>query len=297
MNCLILKKMKKQKILDIVLKRLIILAFLNIVIASQAQDQDTASRPVTGVYSIEIGRTSVEATYLSPLTYTGNQAAVSGSWSKALPFNPRHAVMQFDGYMNFNNILNPAKTARMVGLNAGFSWDMSWRKRLTNDFQITAGGGFDLSGGAYYLLRNSNNPVQAMANFSLMLTASVSKHFMIGKLPVLISDRVKLPSLGMFFCPDYGETYYEIYLGNHKGLVHAGWWGNNFRIDNLLKVTLDFGRTAMTVGYRITAYNQWANNLNTKIVTNYFVIGVIPGGIGLKKHYKDIPENKIYSIY
>lgn len=242
-----------------------------------------APRPVTGTYALEFGGTSVLATYLSPLKYTGPQYSFSGSWSKAMPFNPEHAVMEFDGDATFCNLLNPAKTARMVGLTADFSWDMAWRKRFDNSWQVTAGGGIDVSGGAYYLLRNSNNPVQGIVNVSLLLTGSVSKHFKIGDLPVLITDRVKLPSFGAFFCPEYGETYYEIYLGNNSGLAHAGWWGNNFRIDNLLSVTLDFGRTAMTLGYRLYAYNQWANNLNTKIFTNSFVIGVIPGGIGLKK--------------
>lgn len=260
-------------------------------------DDDEESRPVTGIYSLMFGRTSVQATYLSPLKYTGPQLAFTGSWSKALPFNPENAVMEFDGTASFCNLLNPAKTARMVGLNAEVSWDMAWRKRLPCNFQVTAGGGLNLHGGAYYLLRNSNNPVQAMANLSLMLTASASYHFNLGRLPVLVSDRVKLPSLGVFFCPEYGETYYEIYLGNHSGLAHAGWWGNNFRIENTLSVILDFGRTAMEIGYRVNAYNQWANHLNTRIVTNSFVIGIIPGGIGLKKHIDELPEDIIYSLY
>lgn len=259
--------------------------------------EDDSSRPVTGVYAIEIGGTAVNARYLSPLTYKGTQLALSGMWSKALPFNPENAVMQFDANVDFCNILNPAQTARMVGMTGEFSWDMAWRKRLPKNFQVTAGGGIDIMGGAYYLLRNSNNPVQAMANFSLMLTASVSRHFKIGRLPILVSDRVKLPSLGVFFCPGYGETYYEIYLGNHKDLAHAGWWGNNFRIDNLLSFTLDFGRTAMLLGYRFNLTTQWANNLNTKILYNSFVIGVIPGGIGLKKRSKELPETVIYSLY
>ncbi|MCH5226529.1 MAG: DUF3316 domain-containing protein [Muribaculaceae bacterium] len=261
---------------------------------SKAQEKE--SRPVSGFYNFEIGGKRVQATYLTPLTYKGTSYAVSGSWSKAMPFSPESAVMQFDASVEYSNLLNPARTARMLGLMADFSWDLSWRKRLPMDFQVTAGGGVEISGGAYYLLRNGNNPVQAIANISLMLSASASKHFKIGRLPILVTDRVKLPSLGIFFNPEYGETYYEIYLGNHKGLAHAGWWGNNFRIDNLLSVTLDFGRTAMMLGYRLNVYNQWANNLNTKIITNSFVIGIIPGGIGMKKTSpKGISEN--YSLY
>lgn len=281
-----------------ILKKISVVVILLVsVFTSQAQiTEGLSSRPVTGTYGLQIGATNVKATYLSPLAYTGTQWSAFGSWQKAMPFNPQNAIMTFDGSASFCNLLNPAQTARMVGLNAEFSWWMAWRKKLPNNFQVTAGGGIDISGGAYYLLRNSNNPVQALVNVSLLVAGSASYHFKIGSLPVLISDQVKLPSLGAFFCPEYGESYYEIYLGNHKGLAHAGWWGNNFRIDNLLSVTLDFGRIALSLGYRINAYNQWANNLNTKIITNYFVIGVIPGGIGLKKA-KALPEQIIYSIY
>lgn len=265
--------------------------------SQDCEDQADEGRPVTGYYNIEMGGETMIATYLSPLKYKGTHMGLSGSWSKAMPFNPEHAVMQFDGSAYFANMLNPAKTARMIGLVAEFSWDMSWRKRLPLDFQVTAGGGIDIYGGAYYLLRNSNNPVQALANVSLMITASASKHFTIGRLPILIADRVKLPSLGAFFCPEYGETYYEIYLGNRKGLAHAGWWGNNFRIDNLLSVTIDFGRTALMVGYRVTGYNQWANNLNVRDITNSFVIGIVTGGIGLKRKMNQKSFDANYSIY
>lgn len=288
------KRMKKTKwIKSIVLGIVLIFPLL---IKAQAT-LSAESRPIVGVYAIEIGRQSVLATYLSPLRYEGTRFAASGNWSKAMPFNPENAIMDFDGSVEWSNLLNPAKTARMIGLGARFSWGMSWRKKLHKDFQFTIGGALEIGGGAYYLLRNSNNPVQAIANGSLDITGSFSKHFRIGKLPFLITDKVSLPSLGIFFCPGYGETYYEIYLGNYKGLIHAGWWGNNFRLDNLLSVTLDFGKTAMMIGYRYNLHTQWANNLNTKIHTNSFVIGVIPGGIGLKKRKVVIPQEGIYSIY
>lgn len=255
------------------------------------------SRPVTGIYSIELSSKSLLATYLSPLTYEGSAYGVSGQWSKALPFNPRHAIMHFNGSLEFDNLWNPAGTAKMIGLNAAFKWGMSWRTVVPYDIQVTAGGSVDLDGGAYYLLRNGNNPVQAMASGALSMRVSASRPFRIGKFDFLISDCLSIPSMSIFFCPQYGETYYEIYLGNHSGLVHAGWWGNNFRIDNLLSATIDFGRTAMTVGYRFKTDTQWANNLNTKIFTHSFVIGVVPGGIGLKKKPVRLPEERVYSLY
>lgn len=192
--------------------------------------------------------------------------------------------MHFDGKVCFDNLSNPAGTARMIGLNAGFKWGISWRNVFPNGVQVTGGGSVDIDGGAYYLLRNGNNPVQAMATAAISARLSASRPFRIGAIDFLIADKVSVPSLSVFFSPEYGETYYEIYLGNHSGLVHAGWWGNNFRIDNLLSATFDFGRTAAMIGYRFSVDTQWANNLNTKIFTHSLVLGIVPGVSVLKRN-------------
>lgn len=275
---------------------ILLLLLLTVPFRVKAQQQET-SRPVTGTYAIEIGHKDVLATYLSPLHYTGTDVAVSGSWSKAMPFNPQKAIMHFDAGMAFSDLLNPAETAKMIGLNAWFKWGMSWRTMIPWQMQLTLGGTVGIDGGAYYLLRNGNNPVEALANANLAARASLAKPVKIGKLNVLLRDEMSLPTFSLFFSPEYGETYYEIWLGNHSGLVHGGWWGNNFRFDNLLSATLDFGRTAMTIGYRFKADTQWANNLNTKIITHSLVIGIVPGGIGLKKRVKTPPEETIRSLY
>ncbi len=256
-----------------------------------------SSRPVTGIYSLEIGRTSLLATYLSPLHYTGAHYGVNGEWSKAMPFNPEKVMMHFDGGFEFCSLLNPAHTARMMGLTGEFRWGMSWRTTLPYKILLTAGGSVGIDGGAYYLLRNSNNPVQAMATASLALRLSGAKSFKVGKMYLLLRDVVSLPSVSAFFSPEYGETYYEIYLGNHKGLAHAGWWGYNFCIDNRLTLSVDFGRTAMTLGYRFNAHTQWSDHLNTKIFTHSFMIGVIPGGLGLKPRHKKANVETIHSLY
>lgn len=253
-------------------------------------------RPVTRIYSIERGSSSVLATYLSPLRYTGSATGISGFWTKAMPFSPEKAIMHFNTRLTFDNLTNPAKTASMIGLTGSFSWGMSWRTSLPLGVQATAGGAVGIEGGALYLTRNSNNPVEAIANASLDIRASLARPVKIGRLPILLRDEVSLPTVGAFFSPDYGETYYEIYLGNHRGLCHAGWWGNNFRIDNHLCAILDFGRTAMSVGYRFNAYTQWACSLNTKVFTHCLTIGVIPGGIGLKKRRCPY-QNAIYPLY
>lgn len=245
-------------------------------------EYDSLSRPVTGVYGVESGSINALSTYLSPLPYKGADIGIYGTWSKAMPFAPASAIMTFDSHASMGRMENPAHTALMLDLDLDFNWGMGWRKRLPSNFQVTCGGNIDANGGLLWLPRNGNNPVAARAFINLGADASISWRWKIGRLPVLFSDRARLPLAGIFFSPEYGETYYEIYLGNHSGLARFGYPGNHFSLSNLFSVNLDFGRTAMQVGYRFEADTSWASHINTHIFRHFLVIGVIPGGLGMK---------------
>ncbi len=248
-----------------------------------AVSESEAPRPVTGIYGVEIGEMSAYSTYLSPLTYSGATYGILGNWRKAMPFAPECAIMEFDTHFDIGSMLNPRKTARMLDLDAYLSWGMAWRKRLHNSLQVSAGGDLAAEFGMLWLTRNGNNPVAARAYVSLGVKGGVSWHFTAGRLPILLSDDVRIPIGGAFFSPAYGETYYEIYLGNRSGLVHFGYPGNHFTLSNHLAFTLDFGRTALQVGYRFSADTSWINHLDTRIFRHCLTLGVIPGGIGLKQ--------------
>lgn len=234
------------------------------------------SRPITSIYSLEIGGTRTISTYLSPLYYEGTSYSLSGSWTKDFQRWSDRCVMRFESQIDFQTALNPAQTARMYGLTANFAWGLSWRKHLSRNWQVTVGPMVDAYGGALYLNRNGNNPVSALASVGLDVAASIRWKGHFGKLPVEIADEVRIPTLSAFFSPEYGESYYEIYLGNHSGLIHCGWWGNAFGINNLLSLKMNFGSTGMIVGYRLDFRRFNANNLDNQILRNAFVIGIIP---------------------
>lgn len=240
--------------------------------------REPESRPVTSVYSIEIGGARDLSTYLSPLYYSGMDYGVSGSWTKAFNHWSDRCQMRFEAGVDFQDMLNPTKTALMYGLTARFGWGLSWRKEFASGWQVTVGPMLDLYGGALYLTRNGNNPVTALASVGIDAAASLKWRFRIGRLPVELLDEVRIPTLSAFFNPAYGETYYEIYLGNHSGLAHLGWWGNAFGIDNLLSFRMNFGRTGMTIGYRLDLRTFRVNHLETQVLRNALVIGVIPHG-------------------
>lgn len=267
---------------------LLLLAVCCLLFVETSEAQDSLPRPVTSVYRLEVGATNARSTYLSPLRYSGTLWGASGEWMKAFQKNPEHLIMTFAADINYRNMLNPPHSARMLGFDASFNWGMAYRWHMANNLQLAAGALLDITGGALYLTRNGNNPVTVLASAGFDIDLSLSYHFRIGKLPVLITDRLLIPSIGAFFSPQYGETFYEIYLGNHKGLAHCGWWGNNFGVGNLLSVKFDFGRTAMEIGYRYDYRSYYADHLVTRTAVNSFVIGVIPQGLGLKKKAKDI---------
>lgn len=256
--------------------------------AQESEQAEEFERPVIGSYRIEIGSRSDYCSYLSPFSYKGTNFALSGFWTKVLPVHPTHLAMHFEGRVNMADLLNPAKTAREIDIHAQVQWGIEWQKRLGHDWLVEAGGAAGVYGGVIYLPRNGNNPASAQFAAGISACGYASKLFYIKKLPVLVSDRLNIPLFSGFFCQDYGESYYEIYLGNHRGLAHFGWPGNRFGIDNLLAVTLDLGRTALEIGYRFSMQDQYANHLTTRVYNNAFVIGVIPGGLGIKSGKKDI---------
>ncbi len=55
-----------------------------------------------------------------------------------------------------------------------------------------------------------------------------------------------------------------------RDLVHFGWWGNSFGIDNMLAFDLMFGRKFLRLGYRLDLRTFNAENLDTQILRNSF---------------------------
>lgn len=280
-----MKLMKINK--DILWRGIITLLFL--LPATFCHAQDNPARPVTGVYSLEIGRMHAYSQYLAPVNYSGTRYGIAGSWSKALPFSPKRAMMSFDTEIAYSpTLLNPRKTASMLGVNVDFSWSMLAYWSLPYNLQAGIGGGPELEAGALALLKNSNNPASPNLAAGLGMDAFLSWRYKIGRIPVIAAYRFKMPLIGAFYMNGYGETYYEIWLGNREGLVNFAWPGSRIKLDSFLSLKFDFGKTAMEIGYRFELNRAHANNLTYRFYSNSFSIGVIPGGLGLKRGKNEI---------
>lgn len=231
-------------------------------------------RPVTSRYSLEVGGGSLLDTYLSPIKYSGVSLSLSGEWYKNVAWADSTLLMQFNGAISSVIAQNPTKNKNMYEAGLDFEWGLRKEWHPLRNLTLRGGAGIGLDVGVIYKPTNNNNPATAKADVNLLLGGMACYNTHIGRLPISIFDEVRLPSLSIFFSQQYAETYYEIYLGNHSGLVHAGWWGNNFCIDNLCAMDMKLSKYSLSVGYRFKVRSSYVCDINTQIVTHAAVIGL-----------------------
>ena len=254
-------------------------AAVSLPVMAVAQDVE---RPVLSCYAVELGTAHVAETYLSPLHYSGTTLALSYERMQAMRFNPEKWVMRLDGRLSgalTHN--NPARNASMWNLDLRLGWGMMRSFRFGEAWNVYAGGSTTADVGVFYLPRNSNNPAAAKASWTVNLSAGAAFNTRIGRMPLTLRYLAELPLTGIFFSPQYGELYYEIYLGNHKGLVRGAWPGNFFRLGNLLSADLRFGRNIVRLGYRCDIKSVKASDIVTRHITHTAVIGIASEWISL----------------
>ena len=240
------------------------------VLASLSVSASEPLRPVTSTWILEAGGAQIADTYLTPLKYSGWHLGLGYERGQAMRFAPKNWVNSLRFGFGFDRAKNPSGNSVMysAGISAGWSMLHTWK--LPYGIGIAFGGAADADLGALLLARNSNNPAQARASFTL--SPQVSGYWSKGIWGV--GARLKVPVIGMFFSPDYGELYYEISLGNHKDLLHFAWPGSYRRLCGEAFVDIRPGATALRIGYRADLLSFKANGLTGRMLTNSVVIGV-----------------------
>lgn len=256
----------------------IIISLLWTVVATLGYAAETDSveviRPVQSAYMLEAGASHLADTYLSPLKFSGWHAGFSYERMQAMKFDPERWVMQMRFGFQADRAQTMRKSSDLWYWGVNFSWGMMRRWQMPYNITVGVGGSALLDAGCVYAARNGNNPASAKASLTVGATGYAAWNGKVGRLPITVRYQPTLPVTGVFFAPDYGELYYEIYLGNHRGLAHAAWWGNYFRLDNLLTADLHFGSTSLRVGYRADILSTRINHITTHIINHGAVLGI-----------------------
>lgn len=237
------------------------------------------------VYYLEGGGERAFNTYLSPLQQTGSTWGLGGQWSRPMGHSRTWSMIAAAG-ARVGFLENPARNASMNDMQLDLSWHAMRSFTPLPGLTLGAGVGAELTGGLLYLPRNSNNPVAARAYFGAVLHGAASYRLRLWGTTFRLSDKVALPTLGVFFSPHYGQSYYEIYLGNRSGLARCGWWGNRFAIENLLAVDIPVSSVWLRVGYRLNVENSIASSINSRITTHSLVLGVCTDWVNVTRRHE-----------
>lgn len=285
--------------IDKVLKKyLLLLAMATATTTAGAHEGDTLNvvRPATAIFSLDVGGAVERDTYLSPLDYKGLDVRLGYEHLQAAGFAPDRWVRQLDLGVDYTNTTNPAGNHTMHALRVEGQWALMrrWRHMPWPEFQLMAGGVTSVAGGMLYNALNSNNVVSARAHWNVGLAGQAVFNFHIKRLPVTVRYQAIVPVLGVWYSPDYDESYFEMYVGNRSGLAHLGWWGNRFDMGNLLTIDLRLGGTILRLGYRNTIARTRVNGITTHGYRNAFVIGL--GGEFLTTGYRRLPSSTSHSV-
>lgn len=254
-------------------------------------------RPVISSYMFEAGSSSILDTYLSPVNNSGMHLRFEYERMQAMRFDAEKWIMQMNAGVDYDKVHNPAGNHTEHSLMGDFRWGMMrrWSDVIVPHMQMAFGGETMFRGGVIYKPSNSNNVVSAKIHLSVGVTAMASYGIKAGNLPLTLRYQATLPMVGVFFSPGYGETYYEIYVGNRSGLAHLGWWANRFDMVNMFTVDMHLGGTVLRVGYRNRIETSWVNHLNTHIFTHAAVLGVGGEWMSLRKNRDVTTASKIIS--
>ncbi len=274
-------------------------ATAGLAVPASAQSDTAAQvlRPVLHMFTLDVGHASLLDSYLTPIAYHGQNFRLGYEHFQATGFNPERFTRQLEVDVDYDHTHNPAGNHTMHSLMAEARWSMMhrWRDVALSGTQLMVGPMTQFRGGVIYNSNNSNNVVSAKIHWAVGVNAMAVWNTTLWGRQLSLRYEGSLPVAGAFFSPDYDEAYYEIYVGNHHGLAHFGWWGNRFDLTSYLTADFRLGGTTLRLGYRGRIETSWINHINTHIFTHALVIGIGGEFLSLSHGKKLKPAHRIIS--
>lgn len=216
-----------------------------------------------------IGSASMYDTYLSPLTYTGTSIRIMNEQMRRTTWFNNNFYKQQIIDLEAAKGDSPAKNVTEYWLLGNYRLGGHYRVYGNGNFFINAGGLWDIAGGVLYNERNGNNPVSARAysNLNLSVMASYKIKW------AAFRWQLDTPFAGVLFSPHYGQSYYEMSLGNSVGIVNFASLHNQRALRNYFTVDIPINTYIIRIGYLGTFYQTKVNDLQTHHYSNSIVIG------------------------
>lgn len=219
--------------------------------------------------SVSIGSANMYDTYLSPLEYKGFSIHLMYEQMRRTTWFDYKFYKQQISELDLSKGDNPAKNVSEYWALLSYRIGGHYMVYNTDNFRLGLGGLWDINGGVLYNERNGNNPASARAYSNLNLSVTASYKFKWGA----VRWQIDSPFIGILFSPKYGQSYYEISLGNSVGLVNFASYHNQRALHNYISMDIPINKYTIRVGYMGSWYQTKVNEIQTHQYTNSFVIG------------------------
>lgn len=232
-----------------------------------------AQEPIYKSTMLGVGQASIYDTYLSPLEYTGYNFGLLQEEMRMTGLLGGTIAMQHLFNMNVALSENPTQTSSTYMGIVAYDFGMYRRFEPLHGFQLYAGLHAEALVGGIYNLRNGNNPATAKVHLDLGLSGVAAYQFKIKKQPIKLRYQMNIPALGMFWAPEFGESYYEISTGDAP--LELSSFHNYLSMRNILSVELPFNfSTILRLSYVNWMYETRVNQVDTRVHSNTFFIGI-----------------------
>lgn len=261
---------------------------------SQEEEKESVENLVYRSTMFGIGGTSVYDSYLSAEKYTGTAVGLREERMSMTGIMSGNVSSQQIFKLDFSWSKNRADNATDYTGFVNYSYGLHYRFRPASNFQLFAGSQANGMLGFIYNTRNGNNPATAKAHVNLTLSGIAAYEFKIKSQPFKLRYQVDAPFAGVMFSQDYGQSYYEISLGNDDKLVHFASFHNQRILNNSLSLEIPFNSSTLRLTYINSLYETNVNELDTRINSNSFFIGFskeffsISGKKKVKGNYKRV---------
>lgn len=256
------------------MKRIHFLVFiwfsLSCLLFSQESTQQSVI-PVNQSTLIGIGKAYLEDSYLSPIKYEGIAISLLHDRIKASRKYGSNILIQNQFRIQTAITKNPTLSSSEYWGNLNYNLNIFYPLIDSGKLRLYGGGGTEALFGGIYNVRNTNNPGSLKTYVNLNLSSMV-----LYKLRNLsLRWQLSTPFAGMFFSPEYGHSYYEIFtLGNDKGTVHFGSFHNQLALRSYFTVDIPFKNLTIRTGYLWDYYATDVNELITRTNAHQFVLGL-----------------------
>lgn len=252
---------------------IILTVWLSVTLLLWPRDEMTppSIRPVNQSTLAGVGALFLNDTYLSPLRYDGIAFTLLHDRLNGSRYANARLLLQQQSKIQVASTKNPTSSAAEYYGELDYRVSGFYPLLQQSQFRLLAGAGWEASLGGIYNMRNSNNPGSLKASTNLNL--SVMAFY--GWRGITFRWQLATPFIGLFFSPEYGHSYYEIFtLGNSQRTLHFASFHNQQALRNYFTVDLPIRNVTLRVGYLGDYYRTDQNQLVTRVVSHQFVLGL-----------------------